>query len=86
MTVPRVHTRGVQIGKSEQHLIRRVKYLWVPVTLHLLHDESCTIGNEFMAFIVDEGVVVPLALQRACGIICTTAQRVNTTLVAIQSS
>lgn len=82
LTALRIHDREAHTCRSELHLICWVKRVWVRVGLHLLHDNSRANDNEIKAVIVDEGVVVHMALQSAVCIVCAPAQRAVSTLVS----
>lgn len=78
MTVPIVHVSRVHIHKRGRHLSHCKKGVWVRVRVYLLHDDIRANGDEAMAVTVGKGVVVHLARQGVCCVLCTPGQRNRT--------
>lgn len=75
MPVSRVHASKVHICKRTWLLFHCVKCVFVRIGLYLLHDDSSATGDEVTTVVVGEGVIVHLALESACCIVGTPAQR-----------
>lgn len=66
------------IWKSGIYFIYREQCVWLRLKLYLLHNDSAGNDNAVFAVIMENRVVLHLALECAVCIVCTAAQRANT--------